>query len=231
MAKKKTHVLFVLDSSGSMSSCKKAAIDHFNEQRATLQENPDEMGETDVSLILFGAPVEEGDEGPGFGTLVKRLFWRQSVEGLKELTEDNYHPSGNTPMYDAIGYAVTEAKNIDDGGEDTAVLIVVITDGAENASREWKDGKKLKEEIDALEKNGRWTFLFMGANIKWQDAAKIGLGGSYMAYAADASGIRHMSSGMSKGLRSYKAARSRGVTKMDIKAASEDDENEESENS
>ena len=60
---------------------------------------------------------------------------------VKELTESDYNPSCCTPLYDAMGQALTRLRP--KVGSEDKVLVTVITDGEENSSSEYT-GKAIK---------------------------------------------------------------------------------------
>jgi hypothetical protein len=71
-----------------------------------------------------------------------------------------FDPRGSTPLYDAIGLLLDRAERR--GGDAADQLVVVFTDGYENASRYWTQ-QQLFARIGELRDRG-WTFVFLGAN-------------------------------------------------------------------
>ena len=79
-------------------------------------------------------------------------------------------PRGNTPLYDAIGMLVERAdRHVAAGGDDADQLVVIFTDGQENASHQWTR-RRVFDAVNERRTRG-WTFVFMGAN---QDAYASG---------------------------------------------------------
>jgi uncharacterized protein YegL len=148
---KKTNVALVLDSSGSMSSMKGAAIEMFNGQRQTIIDNVEKGGETKVSLVVFGESREP----------VRVVSNCVAATKIGKLDAAGYQPESMTPMRDGIGRAISLLEAHDDGGPDTANLVIVVTDGQENASREWT-AASLSSKVTALQNTGRWTFALYG---------------------------------------------------------------------
>ena len=150
----KTLVNVVLDRSGSMAHTRAETISGYNEYIKTLRS--DTKTEYDITLIQFDA-----NQGPEL--TVK--YTDKPLADVPLLTEADYEPRGWTPLYDAIGECVRRVET-----KDRLVITVVITDGQENASKEFT-----KESIKALiadkEKNEHWTFVFLGADI---DAYAVG---------------------------------------------------------
>lgn len=116
-------------------------------------------------------------------------------------------PRGSTALHDAIGRATVEfGASLAAMPEDERpgkVLVTVITDGGENASREFT-GKSVKELIEKQKNEFNWEFTFLGAN---QDAALVGnsLGINHnLTYVASAVGVAAASADMVNFTRSYR---------------------------
>jgi uncharacterized protein YegL len=95
------------------------------------------------------------------------------------LTNGDYTPGGLTALYDTIGNAITDienqAKYTKREHKASMVMMVIITDGQENASREY-DSRKVKEMIQELEKSKNWQFIYLGADLNnFADADILGL--------------------------------------------------------
>ena len=117
-------VTLILDETGSMQDCKGAAIAGFNEYLKTLLQMPLPVRFT---LTLFNS-----------GKLNVR-HRNVPVTQVPELTEQTYQPAETTPPYDAIGRTLTAAGH--EVPPESKKLCVILTDGLENASREYtRDG-------------------------------------------------------------------------------------------
>ncbi len=148
--KKPTKVLVsvVLDRSGSMDSTKAGTISGYNEYLQGLR--ADTATDYEVTLVQFDAPMTN----PELTVSYKDL----ALADVPDLTAETYVPRGNTPLYDAIGECVRRTEAGDRG-----VIMLVITDGMENASHEFSRDA-VKALIREKEAEG-WTFAFLGANI------------------------------------------------------------------
>jgi len=150
----RTHVTFVLDSSGSMSKIADDTRGGFN---TFLKEQREEDGEATVTLYQFDSTVD----------LVYRGL---DIAEADTLDTDNYRPGGQTALHDAIARAVDETDDYVAGVEAAEsvdnVIVVVLTDGKENASETPQD--VLRERVEQYREEHGWEFLFIGAN---QDAA------------------------------------------------------------
>lgn len=144
----KVIVNVVLDRSGSMNSTRAGTISGYNEYIQALRADKD--SEYSVSLTQFDAPMTAPE--------LTVSYLDRALADVPELTEQDYVPRGNTPLYDAIGECV---RRVDAKGR--GVIVLIITDGMENASQEFtKD--TVKSLIKQKEAEG-WTFAFLGANI------------------------------------------------------------------
>ena len=200
---KRTHVAFVLDESGSMGSIREAAIDGFNEQVNAVKENADKGGDTTVSQWRFGCPP---DARP------KEVYFEQPVSGLLPISHETYQPYGMTPMYDGLGMALTKLEPLDKAG-DIGFLVVLVSDGQENASQEWTS-PMVADKIKKLQDTGRWTFVYIGANHDLADVSKhLGIPmGNMIAFAATKMGTQKVSDFASASTADYMANRARGQT-------------------
>ena len=148
----KTHVTFVLDSSGSMASIEDDTKGGFN---VFLLEQREEAGEATVTLY-------------NFDTTVDLVYRGLPVEEAPKLDSENYRPGGSTALHDAMATAIDGTDAYLDGHAGSErpenVVVVVLTDGRENASETPQE--VVRERVEARQDDG-WEFLFIGAN---QDA-------------------------------------------------------------
>ena len=81
---------------------------------------------------------------------------------------EDYEPCCCTPLYDAMGFTLTTMRNYVKKVDDAVVVVTIITDGYENASKEYT-GAAVKRLVEELKGEG-WTFTYMGAN---QDSVEV----------------------------------------------------------
>ena len=146
--------LLILDESGSMEVVREPTIRGFNELVQSVQGLAREFPEKKqvVSLTTFnGAGIRE------------KLFLQES-SALQPLTLADYRPDSMTPLHDAIGQSVSRLRNVltTTGAVNYQVLVTVLTDGEENASKEFTR-PVIKQLIEQLKEQG-WTFTYIGAN-------------------------------------------------------------------
>ena len=144
-------LIFVMDRSGSMGGSESDTIGGFN---SFIQREKDKGLNTRVTTILFDDQYEV-------------LYKRKAIGDVAELTRNEYWVRGCTALLDAIGKTINSL----DKEIDNKVLFVIMTDGLENASREYS-----KEQIRNLISNHNWEFIYIGADIdSYAEAGKIGI--------------------------------------------------------
>jgi uncharacterized protein (DUF1810 family) len=150
--KHQVHNIIVLDESGSMASIEKFIIDGFNELVQTIKgiekQHPEQ--EHFISLVSFN----------GLG--IKTLHFVESAHKLEVIDSTRYKPDASTPLFDAIGFALTKLKAHLRDSKDCSVLVTIMTDGEENASKEYSVAM-IKQMIDEL-KTRDWTFTYIGTD-------------------------------------------------------------------
>ena len=150
--KHQVHNLIILDESGSMEPIKKTTIQGFNEIVQTVKgiENQFPEQEHFISLVTFN----------GFGN--KILHFIDPASKLEQIDEKRYNPDSMTPLYDAMGFSFAKLRKVLENQTDYNVLVTILTDGEENASKEYT-GIAIKKMIEELKLN-RWTFTYIGTD-------------------------------------------------------------------
>jgi Mg-chelatase subunit ChlD len=196
-------IWFLLDRSGSMGSIAADVVrgfdDFFADQRA-------QEGAVTVSLVQF-------DDQDPHDVLVdaKPLHEVRSIRG-------RFEPRGCTPLYDAIGRLLDRAEHrlARHGANPADQLVVILTDGLENASRDW-DAPRINARIADLRAAG-WTFVFLGAN---QDSYATGgqmamAAGSIANFAASPASVAASYRGLSRSVGEFRRKdRKRRVAEAD----------------
>jgi len=146
--------LIILDKSGSMSSIANAAIAGFNETVGGIRSAQERFKETQehfVSLMIF-CDCEK--------TMVYDMV---PVDEVKELTSKEYRPCCCTPLYDAMGISINALYKAIKDKEDATAVVTVITDGLENASKEYS-GSAIKALVERMKNEEGWNFAYIGTN-------------------------------------------------------------------
>lgn len=172
--------LVILDKSGSMSSIANAAISGFNETVGGIrsaQERYKDTQEHFVSLFTFCNCAKE------------YVYENVPVAEVKELTSREYQPCCCTPLYDAMGISLNKLLGQIKDKEDATAVVTVITDGLENASKEYS-GSAIKALVERLKNEEGWNFAYIGTN---QDVEAVSRGLSidnHMTFADDERGMQ-----------------------------------------
>lgn len=198
-----SEIAFVLDRSGSMESCREAAIEGFN---SFLLEQQQTEGLAKLTLVLFddeylvpinGIPVAE----------------------ILPLNSESYVPRGSTALLDAIGRTIDELgarlAALPEQDRPGQVIVAILTDGMENSSQDYT-WQRIARVIKHQTEQYRWTFLFLGAN---QDAiataAQMNIAAANAAgYVADAAGLHASAKSLTRKIRAIRLA-SMGIASLE----------------
>lgn len=152
MKKDTTELVFILDKSGSMSGLESDTIGGFN---SMLDKQKAVDGECRITTVLFDNRYE-------------LLHDRLDIRAVNHITDKEYCVGGSTALLDAIGLTINKIGNAQKHTADEyraeKVIFVIITDGEENASREYTLDK-VKAQIERQKEKYGWEFIFLGANI------------------------------------------------------------------
>jgi len=153
-----TEIVCILDRSGSMGGLESDTISGFN---SFLQRQRAVDGRARLTLVLFDGQYE--------------LVWQNvDIQLAGELTEQLYFVRGGTALLDALGRTVADTRHaiamMPEDERPTRVVVLVVTDGEENSSREYSLAQ-IKDIVVAQQADG-WKFVFIGAGIDAFGAAK-----------------------------------------------------------
>lgn len=181
--KVKVYNLIILDQSGSMITIYAPALAGVNETLQTIRMTKEDHPEQEhyVSLIAF-------DGVPQTGLRYSVIYDGTPAEKVTDITKEQYRPYGNTPLFDAMGRAINELR--DKAKDNDVVLVTIITDGYENASREYT-GLAIKALVEEMRKKG-WVFTYIGANQDVEKVAESMSINNRMAFNADMAGTKAM---------------------------------------
>lgn len=147
-----TELLMILDMSGSMYSLRDDTIGGYN---SLIEEQKKEEGSAVVTTVLFN---------DGYTVVHDRV----DINDVKPMTSADYVPQGTTAMLDAVGKAITSiGQKLAETPEEqrpSKVMVTIITDGYENASREYS-WDVIKAMIKEQREKYSWIFTFIGADI------------------------------------------------------------------
>lgn len=189
------HISVVLDRSGSMASIR---TDTIGGLYTFVEEQKKVDGNATLSLVQFDDVVDD-------------VFIFNDINDIDINKDYNFIPRGMTALYDAIGRSIVktgeELSKMSEDERPSKVIFVIITDGAENSSREYSHGdinKMIKHQSDTYS----WEFVFLGANIDAvSTATSLGIkGGNSITYAANSKGVDNVYGSVSSNLSAFRCA-------------------------
>lgn len=160
---KLTELVFILDRSGSMYGCTAQTISGYNKILTEQKKNPEHAI---VTTVLFDNEIDIVHD-------------RKPINRVAKLTNKTYFTRGSTALYDAVGKTIQGLvhvhRNTPEPQKPHKVIFVIITDGYENASREF-NAQQVRDMIRLERDVYHWDFMFLGANIdSAQCAENIGI--------------------------------------------------------
>ena len=189
--KHQVHNLIILDESGSMQPIKNAIIQGFNEIVQTVKGIGKQYPEQEhfITLVSFN----------GLGTRV--LHFIDPVEKLDQIDARRYRPDASTPLFDAMGFSFAKMGQVLENVKDYNVLVTILTDGEENASREYS-GRDIKKLIEELKQN-RWTFTYIGTDHDVENFASSMSITNHMIWGKTPEGVQRILSEERRARASY----------------------------
>lgn len=195
-----TDITIVLDRSGSMESVKADTIGGYNQFLSDQKVAP---GEATITLAQFDDVYEV-------------VYGGIPIADAKPLDGETFKPRGSTALLDAIGRTIHDTgkrlEAMPEGQRPENVIFVIITDGEENSSKEYRHDR-INEMITHQREAYNWNFVFLGAN---QDAittaSQLGVGAaSAMTYAANSGGVAAVYESISGSVTKRRAGLTRSV--------------------
>ena len=196
-----TEIIYILDRSGSMSGLEKDTIGGYN---SFLEKQKNEEGDAVVTTVLFDDKYDIVHD-------------RVDIKKVKPLTNKEYFARGMTALLDAIGKTISSVdarhRNALDSEVPAKTVVVITTDGYENASAEYSL-EKVRAMIEKQKETAGWEFLFLGANIDAVSTAKsFGISEKFAAtYEADEEGTALNFESVSDAVSDVRACRPMGGT-------------------
>ena len=172
-------IICILDRSGSMQSLTEDVIGGYN---SFLEKQKKEAGTAEVTTILFDDQYEKISDAV-------------NLKDVQNIDSSIYYARGNTALMDALGRTLMETLGKMEKEKicpaKRRVLVMIMTDGLENASKEYNKAK-IKAMIEATTKEYNWNYVFIGANIdSASEAQSIGINSNHSAnYAPNRKGVR-----------------------------------------
>ncbi len=154
---------FIIDRSASMRGMENMVVGGYNENISSiknLQQNyPDQQFL--MSLTTFDHEIQ---------VIVPPL----PVNQIQEIASDAFVPRGSTSLLDAIGGSINKIEKKywwDIRRDKMSVVLIIITDGAENSSRHF-GYRRIAKRIKKRNESGKWTVSFIGCDFDALDLSE-----------------------------------------------------------
>lgn len=198
-----THIAVILDRTGSMESIRDDTIGGFN---AFLNAQKVEPGLATLTLVQFDSqdPYEI-------------VYQFKPMREVPELTRETFVPRASTPLLDAMGRGINDLeKNIADMAEEdrpSRMVMVIITDGQENSSREFRKDQ-IEKMIKEKQEKSAWQFVFLSADLAAiGDALASGMhAASVLGHDKDRHGTSAAWASLSRSISDYRAGNKEDVS-------------------
>lgn len=198
----KIRIAVVADKSGSMQG--HTLKDHIGGLQSFIEDQKKQPGETKFTLVQF-------DTVTPFDVQYRDV----DIQTVKS-EEVTILPCGGTPLLDAVGSTMSLLEELELKDKSDQVILMVITDGQENSSKDWTKAK-LKAKID--EKKEDYQILFLGANIdSFGEASSYGLSANNAINFNNnnAASVNAVYRGLSRKSHEAREAVGKGLDKMAI---------------
>ena len=197
-----THIVVLLDRSGSMSSIATDVIGGFN---TYLQDQQTNGADARISIVLFDSQDPQ-----------ETVVWGAPIVEALPLTPTTFVPRASTPLLDATGLTIGRAMVEQQARTATGlaaedIIFVTITDGMENCSREYTL-ERVRQLVTERTADG-WQFVFLSAGLDaYGDAQRFGYeDGASQAWRAEGMNSRRMFDSLSKGTSNLREKKRRGM--------------------
>lgn len=135
-------IVLVLDESGSMNAISQDMVRSIND---LIREQRTINRPCKFTLVKFNNHIQ-------------RVVANRDLNEVSLLDSISYTPNGSTALYDAIG------DTIDWFRYEENVLLVIVTDGNENASQIYSH-KEIKDALQEKNRNRGWTYVYLANDL------------------------------------------------------------------
>ncbi len=195
-------VVILLDRSGSMQSIREATVKGINDFIKEVQKEP---GEGTWSFLQFDDLRSAKGAGEKFPHAV---FENIPDSEVREVKLEDFIPRGGTALIDATFITVRDVKDwwlSIEKEKRPRVMIVIVTDGQENESKNFTRDELRELTAEVQSKHG-FEFIYLGANQDaFAEAEKYGISKNAMGFQANSAGYQHANRSAARGTRKWKA--------------------------
>lgn len=203
------HLIFILDSSGSMNIIREDTIGGVN---ALAEDQTAQEGECTMTLVQFNTRVDS-------------IYENKPIGDCEPRTNNNYRPGGGTALLDAIGQTIESEirkfESLPENERPGLVSLVILTDGAENRSQHYTK-TRVRELLASVQDDLNWQVIYLGANQdSFAEAGDFGIDQRMSAdWRATGESTRNTMSATSSLLNRTRGATMRGIAPTERKKIS-----------
>ncbi len=203
---KTTHLVLILDSSGSMNDFRKEVVEGFNEKVEAIRKAASEHNAEDRIFLTLVT----------FNDVAEIVRFAQPVSAMEKMSIEEYRPEYLTAMLDAIGLTLAKLEKDFHDSADSNYLVAIWTDGEENASKEYSYAH-VSDMMKKRMASGRWTFAYMGANQDLSNISmRLGIPRSNVAsFTPDSKGTRESFRVLANSVATFVTASLSGANTLD----------------
>lgn len=185
----KTMICLILDRSGSMTGRETDVVGGVNKFIEEQKQLPDPAS---LAIVRFDDQA------------IERFREMKPLAQVEPLQPKEFIPRGNTPLLDAVGSTIAKLDEDWKTEKPDRCILMIVTDGQENASKEYTKGK-VKSMIEARQNSNLWAIIYLGANVDaFAEAGAMGINlantagyrntsaGTASSYATASGSVRHM---------------------------------------
>lgn len=190
-----THITVILDRSGSMHRIADDIIGGFND---FVHRQKEGTGTATLTLVQFDTqdPYEV-------------IHWFKPIGEIPPLTNQTFIPRAGTPLWDAVGRAIADLERslslLVPTAQPEQIVMVVVTDGMENASRQFRGGQ-IRQMITEKSEKHQWQFVYLSADLNAvNEAEQTGFSkAASMSYDPNAAGVKSAWHSTADTIRKYR---------------------------
>lgn len=197
------YIAIALDTSGSMGGIREDVRKAYNEMLRTIRDRTAAEGQqTYLSLVMFDSRVDV-------------MFHPTDIRSVADIPPGGYPIRGQTALFDGVAKAVGCIQDHGNAADDVSYLVLVFTDGEENASFAY-NAQRIRKLIEEKQQTDRWTFAFqMPPGSGKRFAQNFGIPtDNIREWEQTTKGVQEVQASTAKGLTDYLSARTVGATSV-----------------